>query len=149
MAGTASRPAVEGWFAEGPDGARLIGGRCTACGTVVFPNRAAACPNPACAGSELVDTPLTSHGRVWSYTTNHYPPPEPYVAPDPFVPYTVLAVELAEERMVVLGQAAAGVSPDDLRIGTEVELVVEPLFTDADGEVTVYKWRPVGPRRHT
>ena len=143
MAGTTRRPAVEGWFTEAPDGAHLVGGRCTACGTVVFPNRAVACPNPGCDGTELEDTPLGRRGRVWSYTTNHYAPPEPYVAPDPFVPYTVLAVELAQERMVVLGQAAAGVSPDDLAIGAEVELVVEPLFTDDAGEVTVYKWRPV------
>ena len=54
--------------------------------------------------AELEEVALSRTGKLWSYTTNHYKPPEPYVAPDPFTPYTVAAVELIEERIVVLGQ---------------------------------------------
>ena len=80
-----------------------------------------------------------------SYTTNHYQPPDPYVSPDPFVPYTVAAVELAKERMVVLGQLAPGVDPATLELGmeVEVELVLETLFEDEQAEHVVWKWRPV------
>ena len=80
---------------------------------------------------------------MWSYTTNHYTPPAPYVSPDPFVPYTVAAVELAEEKLVVLGQVDAGIDPADLRVGAEVELAVGTLYEDDDHEYVVWKWRPV------
>jgi hypothetical protein len=41
----------------------------------------------------------------------------------------------------VLGQVASGYGVGDLRVGTRVELVVEPL--DPSGSL-VWKWRPVG-----
>jgi uncharacterized OB-fold protein len=67
----------------------------------------------------------------------------PYVAPDPFVPYTVLAVELPEEQMVVLGQLADGDDPSSLQVGTEVELVLGTLYEDDDAEHLVWKWKVV------
>lgn len=137
-------PAVEGWFTTGAE-PRLIGVRCSDCATIVFPPRAGSCPNPACAGTQLEPTPLGRTGRIWSYTTNHYPPPEPYIAPDPFVPYTVAAVELVEEQLVVLGQMAAETNPDALKVGQEVELVVETLFSSDDTDHLVWRWRAVAP----
>ncbi|MBV8560030.1 MAG: OB-fold domain-containing protein, partial [Acidimicrobiia bacterium] len=97
-------PAVEGWFTMDDADPRLLGNRCTSCGTVFFPKASIACRNPSCAGTEFEDVPLSNRGRVWSYTTNHYAPPAPYMSPDPFEPYSVAAVELAEEKLVVLGQ---------------------------------------------
>ena len=78
-------PAVEGWFTldEEPS---LIGGRCDACGTYVFPPRAENCPNPDCDSATLSPTPLSRRGTVWSYTENQYAPPPPYKASDPFEP---------------------------------------------------------------
>ena len=135
-------PAVEGWFTVG-DEPRLVGVRCSQCATIVFPPRPGSCPNPGCGGTDLQPTPLGRTGRIWSYTTNHYPPPEPYMAPDPFVPYTVAAVELAEERLVVLGQMADGTDPADLKVGQPVELTVETLFTTDDADHLVWRWRAV------
>lgn len=134
-------PAVEGWFTEaGSDGEpHLVGLRCPRCGTVVFPPRALACPNPACEATELERAELGRRGTVWSYTVNHYAPPEPFVAPDPFEPYAVAAVELAEERLVVLGQVAGGT--DGLEVGATAELVVDTLFEDDEGEHVVWKWK--------
>src|SRR5690606_4161169 len=100
---TAARPAIEGWFVTG-DEPRLLGQRCDECGTYVFPPRAWTCPNPVCRSAVLSEALLSRTGTVWSYTTNHYEAPPPYVAPDPFEPYTIVAVELQEEGMVVLGQ---------------------------------------------
>ena len=136
-------PAVEGWFTMDPDDPRLLGNRCTTCGSVFFPKAALACRNPGCRGTEFEDMALGRRGRVWSYTTNHYAPPAPYVAPDPFEPYTIAAVELAEEKMVVLGQLAGGASVDDLRVGQEVELVLEILYEDDENAFVVWKWQPV------
>ena len=126
-------PAVEGWFTT-EDEPHLVGKRCTTCGTTLFPPLAVRCPNPHCHG-ELEETALSRRGRVWSYTINHYAPPPPYVAADPFEPFGVAAVELSEERMIVLGQVAG--DPTQLAIGDEVELVVDTLSDDQ----LVWKWR--------
>lgn len=134
-AGAQSGPVVEGWFTTGHE-PHLVGIECTSCGTVVFPPRALACPNPGCDGTEFARRPLARTGRVWSYTTNHYAPPEPYVSPDPFVPYSVAAVELDDDALIVLGQLEDG----EVVVGSRVELVVGEL---ADGAL-VWKWRPTG-----
>ncbi len=136
-------PAIEGWFTLDDDAPALLGTRCSATGTVFFPPQEGWSPVPGVTESTLEPVQLSRTGTVWSWSTNHYAPPEPYVAPDPFVPYTVVAVELAAEQMVVLGQLADGVDPATLRVGMEVELVIGPLFTDGDDEVVVWKWRPV------
>ena len=135
-------PAVEGWFTTSDEPA-LIGARGTTSGSFFFPTAVAVSGNPSAPGEEREEVLLSRRGRVWSWTTTHYAPPEPYVSPDPFVPYTVVAVELERERMVVLGALADGVDPEALEVGTEVELEVGPLYEDDDHEYVVWKWRPV------
>ncbi len=136
-------PAIDGWFAMDATAPRLLGSRCATCGTVFFPKESYFCRNPGCASSEFEEVPLSARGTLWSFTNNCYPPPKPYMAADPFVPYIVAAVELAAEKMVVLGQIAAGVTIDELSAGMEMELCLDTLFTDADNEYVVWKWRPV------
>lgn len=135
-------PAVEGWFTTG-DAPALLGSKCRKCGSFFFPKESFFCRNPHCSGDEFDEVPLSRTGKIWSYTTNHYQPPAPYESPEPFVPYTVAAVELDAEKMVVLGQVASGVDPDTLTTGTEMELVLESLFEDDDNDYLVYKWKPV------
>ena len=135
------KPAIEGWFDLDEDAPRLVGTRCSACGTVYFPAERVFCRNPRCAGTDLTDFRLSPRGRLWSFTNNCYPPPPPYVAPEPFEPYTVAAVELEAEKMVVLGQVA-GASVEDLEAGMEMELVLDTLFEDDENEYVVWKWRP-------
>jgi hypothetical protein len=54
-------------------------------------------------------------------------------------------VELLDEGLMVLGQVAEGCDHGALRVGMEMELVVEPLYTDGAGaEVMVWKWKPAG-----
>ena len=135
-------PAIEGWFTTGSEPA-LIGSRCTSCGCVFFPRTEGFCRNPACEGEAFDDVELSRRGRIWSYTDAQYQPPPPYIpVSDPFEPFALAAVELPE-GMVVLGQVAAGYGVGDLHVGQEVELVVEPLYTDDDGERTIWRWKPV------
>ena len=137
-----STPAVEGWFTTGADPA-LLGSRCTTCGTVFFPRVEGFCRNPACAGDSFEELPLSRRGRVWSYTDAQYQPPAPYIpATDPYEPFALAAVELPE-GLVVLGQVARGYGVADLKVGADVELVVETLYTDESGERTLWRWRPV------
>ncbi len=133
-------PAIDGWFTI-EDEPSLIGTRCVACGTVFFPRADAFCRNPVCDGTELAEVRLSRRGTVWSSTVNRYAPPPPYVSPDPFEPFAVAAVELAEERMTVLGQVDG--PAESLPVGSEVELTVGTLYEDDDHEYVVWKWRPV------
>ncbi len=135
-------PAVEGWFVADGDVVRLLGSRCRSCKSYFFPKEALYCRNPACKGTELDEVPLSRRGTLWSFTDNRYQPPAPYVSPDPFVPYIVAAVELGEEKMVVLGQVVSGVAIGDLAAGMPMELVLDRLYEDDDSEYVVWKWRP-------
>jgi uncharacterized protein len=139
-----TQPAIDGWFAtDEPSGLpHLIGSKCPRCGTYVFPPRANNCPNPACDGDELGQVPLSRRGTLWSYTENRYAPPPPYPTPDPFEPFAVAAVQLADEGLIVLGKVVKGTLAADLKVGIEMELTTEPLFRDDDGiERIVYAWR--------
>jgi uncharacterized OB-fold protein len=146
MAGESRRtrvPAAPGWFRIDESDPCLLGTRCRSCGTTFFPKETAFCRNPACAGSEFETVELSRRGTLWSFTDNRYEPPAPYVGPTPFEPYAIAAVELAAERMVVLGQVVRGVGADRLRAGMEMELVLETLHSDDTKDYVVWKWRPV------
>jgi len=136
-------PAIEGWFTTGNEPA-LLGNRCTTCATVFFPKASFFCRNPACNGEEFEETPLSRHGRIWSFTDAQYQPPPPYVprAAD-YTAFAIAAVELPDEQMVVLGQVADGYGVDDLEVGQQVELVIEDLFSDDEHDYVVWKWKPI------
>ncbi len=138
-----TQPAIDGWFAtDGSGDPYLIGGKCHQCGTFVFPPRANNCPNPGCDGDDLAQVPLSRRGRLWSYTENRYAPPPPYPSPDPFEPFAVAAVELADEGLIVLGKVVEGTLAADLKVGMEMELTTMPLYVDDDGiERIVHAWR--------
>ena len=145
MTTTERVPAIEGWFTTS-EPYTLIGAKCGQCGTYVFPPRSGACPNPHCEGAELEPTPLSRRGKVWSYTENHYAPPAPYVAADPFEPYALAAVELETEGLVILGQVAKGVMAADLSIGMEMEVDLQVLYRDDEGvDHWIWTWAPAAP----
>ncbi len=136
-------PMIEGWFSTG-EAPALLGRRCRVCATTVFPPTVAWCPNPGCASDDLEEVALSRRGRIWSYTDARYQPPPPYVpTSDPYEPFAIAAVELAAERIVVLGQVAAGYGLDDLKVGGGAELVVEPLEVRDGVERLIWRWRPV------
>ncbi len=139
VAVTAGTPAVEGWFTLDPPA--LLGLRCATCGTTVFPPRATTCPNPACRGDELDNVTLARTGTVWSWAVNHYPPPPPYVAADPFVPTTVVAVELDGESLTVLGQLDDEDDPTALALGTPVEVVLGEVGSEDGMPRSMFRFR--------
>ena len=138
-------PAVDGWFTTGDEPA-LLAARCTACRTPYFPPLSMVfCRNPECDGTEFEQAELSRRGTVWSYTDAQYQPPPPYIpASEEFEPFALAAVELPE-GLVVLGQVADGFGVADLSVGTEVETVIETLYSDESGERTIYRWKPVQP----
>ncbi len=86
---------------------------------------------------------LSRTGKIWSYTDACYKPPEPFIAKEPYVPYSIAAVELGKEKMIVLGQVIEGVSVEQLKVGMDVELVLETLHEDAESTKVIWKWKPV------
>ncbi len=142
MSNKARVPAVDGWFTM-EDEPKLLASRGVETGSYFFPKNLAFSRNPAAPSEALEECMLSRRGRVWSWTTNHYKPPAPYISPDEFVPYTVVAVELVDEQMVVLGPLATSCDPSELSIGAEVELVLGSLYEDADNEYVVWQWKVV------
>jgi uncharacterized OB-fold protein len=137
-------PGTEGWFRDDAEGFALLASRCTACGSLAFPPRRTGCPDPDCDGLESEEAALSTRGTLWSYTDSRYAPPPPYPRPveGEFTPYTLAAVELAAEAMVVLGQVAPGYATSDLRVGMKMDLIAGILETSEGIPERVWHWRP-------
>ena len=135
-------PAIDGWHTM-DDKPHLIGSQCTACGTYFFPKQDDYCRNPNCDSTDFAEVELSRTGKVWSYTNACYKPPEPFVAADPFEPYAIAAVQLEREQMVVLGQVVEGLTVDDLKVGMEMELVLEALHDADENTKVTWKWQPL------
>lgn len=133
-------PAIEGWFTDNEAEPQLIGTRGVTSGSYFFPPSLAVSANPNAPFEDREPALLSRIGTLWSYTTNHYSPPEPSVQ---VAPYTVCAVELATEKMVILGALATGADASQLKVGMQMELVIGPLFTEDDVEHTMYQWAPL------
>jgi len=134
---------MEGWFTL-DDEPRLLGTRCTQSGTYYFPPETTMSRAPGFAESTLEPVELSRTGTIWSFTNAGYQPPEPYIpVSDPYQPFAIAAVELAEEQLVVLGQVVEGVGVEDLHIGMEMELVLDTLYSDDDHDYVVWKWKPL------
>jgi uncharacterized OB-fold protein len=136
-------PCLEGWFTMPPEEPQLIGNRCQSCGHYFFP-KAKTCRNPLCEKTKpLEDVKLSPRGTLFAFTINHYPPPPPYHAPDPFTPFAVVSIALPE-GIKVGGQVPRDVPNDTLKVGMEMEMVREVLYEDDQGnEVISWMFRPV------
>lgn len=135
---TVGRPVDPDLFVDTPDGPRLLGAACRACGATTFP-RQSSCPR--CTATDMADTQLAPRGTLWTWTIQRFQPKPPYHGPDPFVPYGVGYVELPGQVMVE--SRLTENDPDRLRIGTEMELVIVPVRKDEDGTtVTTFAFRP-------
>ncbi len=136
-------PPLEEWHQSTAEGPALIGARCRACGCYFFPPwQLFACGNPACEGDrdQLEKLPLSRTGTLWSWTVNHYPPPPPYPAQEPFVPYATVAVQLEKEKIRVLGLLHPDSDAAQLRAGLEMELALAPLAAGSK-QPELWHWR--------
>ena len=135
-------PAVEGLFTMDEADPHLIAGRAPN-GSYCFPKDLGG-GDPYAPVGPVEEVLLSNRGRIWSYTDSRYTPPPPFIPrTEPFVPVVIAAVELAAEKMVVLGQVVDGVTTADLAVGMEVEMVLGTLYEDDDHDYVVWKWKPV------
>ena len=136
-----TRVAIEdGYFTipEDPGEApRLLGSRCPSCSEHFFPRRVvcARCLHEGCD-----DVLLGPVGRLHTWTYVHVPL---FAKKDRSVDaYGVGQVDLPEGPRI---QAILVGGPDDFEIGMELELDLEDLGPDRDGnDVVIYRFRPTG-----
>jgi len=116
---------------------QLIGSRCLSCGELFFPKKDIQWCG-YCQSSELEEVKLSRKGRVYSYTVVTQRPPVYYRGE---VPYALGFVQLPEG--IRIETLFTGCDPDSLQVGEDVEMVIEKLHEDEDGnEVMAYKFRP-------
>jgi uncharacterized OB-fold protein len=117
---------------------QLIGNRCHLCGEVFFPKKASGiCTH--CQSRELEEIKLSRNGKIYSFTVVMQRPPEYYKGP---VPYAEGFVELPEG--VRVETLFTDCNFDDLRVGMDVEMVIEKLYENEEGkEIVAFKFRPV------
>ena len=136
-------PVREGLWAEPASGTgkpQLLGSRCLACEELFFPKREIALCG-YCQSSELEEIKLSRKGKIYSFSVVTQRPPVYYKGE---VPYAPGFVELPEG--IRIETLFTGCDPDSLHVGMDVEMVVEKLHEDEDGnEVIAYKFRPSNP----
>ena len=134
-------PIEEGLFTWPAAEPQLIGGRCKSCATYFFP-RFYAIHKPGCKERQVEDVLFSRRGKLDSYTIQYYPPPPPFINPEPFVPYAIGMVSLPE-GIAILGMIT-GCKLEDIKLHMDVELIVEKAWDDNEGnEALTWKWRPV------
>ena len=124
---------VRGLAAVTDGGARLVGVRCSGCGTHAFPLQLA-CPR---CGAPTEPVALPDRGELWTWTIQHIQPKPPYRGREPFEPFAVGYVDLGPVRVET---RLGGRAPDSWRIGDAVRLVAGA--PDVDGNIWSYEFVP-------
>jgi uncharacterized OB-fold protein len=135
-------PIAEGLFSWPSNDPRLLGSKCNACGVVTFPAQKSC---PACCGEQIEVIEMARRGTLWTWTVQGFLPNRPpYTGPETpetFKPFGVGYIELPGQTRV-----EARIQCDDLdalRIGMEMELVVDKFCRDQDGnDVMAYFFKP-------
>lgn len=130
------------WGVSGPV---LVAGRLNADDTIVF-------PWPRQDETKVRRILLGTHGTLWSFTVQRFPPKSPPYRPkngESFEPYMVGYVEFPE-GIIVEGRIDARVDVDSLRIGQSMATTVIPIFTDKHGETLhIFAFRAAEPSATT
>jgi uncharacterized protein len=129
---------------ETDTGPHLIGSRCLDCDTYAFPSQSGC---QRCTGTNTETTHLSNKGVLWTFTVQGFPPKSPPFKgdadPKTFVPFGVGYVELPGQVKVESRLTEA--DPAKLRIGMELEMVIETIAQDASGnDIKMFAFQPTG-----
>ena len=136
------KPIAEGLFTWPAEQPALLASRCKNCGIANFPVSQSCM---ACSGQDVDVEELPRRGTLWTWTVQQFMPKSPYSSgetPENFKPYGVGYVELpggvrVESRLTEN-------DPEKLRIGMEMELVVDHWRIDENGDELVnFFFKPV------
>jgi len=117
---------------------QLIGSKCPSCGQVYFPKR----EKPICIRCQhkgLNEIKLSRKGTIYSFSVIMQAPTAYYIGK---VPYAYGVIRLPEG--VSVRTHFTGIDFKDLKLNMPVELVIEKLGEDEQGnEVMAHKFKPV------
>ena len=115
--------------------AHLIGSRCRSCNEAFFPKRHHCA---GCTSANMEEIRLNQKGKIHTYTISRAVPPGSIMK----APYGIAQIELPEGAMVTA--VLADCDLEALHIGKEVELVVEKVKEDEEGnDVMSFKFKPL------
>ena len=127
-------PLREDAFIETPEGGILAGNKCKACGQVFFP-KARICFT--CFNEDMEELLLSRRGKLYSYTIGRMP--SLYFQP----PYVIAYIDMPEGVRIFAPVKVDEGEYGKLKIGMEMEVVIEKLWEEEGKEITGYKFRPV------
>ena len=135
-------PIAEGLFTWPSDNPALLGSRCQDCGIAEFPQKLSC---PACGSENVKVEELPRRGKLWTWTIQGFMPKRPYHSdemPETFKPFGVGYVELP--GAVCVESRLLENTPEQLKIGMEMELVVDTYRHDEEGnEVVSFSFKAV------
>jgi uncharacterized OB-fold protein len=108
---------TEPFWAAAAEG-RLLVERCNACGAESFPQRGIC---RRCRSRDTAPQEVSGRGTVYSFTVNH----QKWLA-DLEVPFALVLVEFPDHPGVRVMGRLRGLPPEDVSVGTEVEVGFEP-----------------------
>ncbi|MFV8816106.1 Zn-ribbon domain-containing OB-fold protein [Haliea sp. E17] len=136
-------PIKEGLFTWPAEKPQLLGSRCRNCGEYAFPAQ----PDcRSCSGQDTEIVELGDRGTLWTWTIQSFMPKTPYASdesPETFRPYGVGYVEMPGGLRVETRLHEN--TPEELRIGMPMQLVIEPFRTDASGnQLMTFSFKAAG-----
>ena len=123
----------KGLFTKDAQGGVLLGSKCKNCEQLYFPP-VVLCYE--CLKEEMETVPLSRSGKLITYTINYMP--TTYFEP----PNAVGWIELPEGVRVF---APLKRREEHLKVGMDMELVIEKLYEEEGKEIIGYKFQPVTP----
>ena len=121
----------EDLFKETPEGLRLVGNKCSACGSVFFP-AVEFCTE--CLNETMEEKVLSKRGTLYSYTITRVPLPR---FPTPHaLGFVTLPDKVRIFTPLIIGEK-------DFEVGAEMEMEIATLWTEGDKNVLGYKFKAV------
>lgn len=113
----------------------LEGSRCPDCGDTFYPPRTICL---SCYHEGLDRVALSRRGTLHTFTIARLALPGAFVK----APYVIAQVELPDG--VIIPTVLDDVDPESVKIGMELEIVIEKAMSDAEGnDVMAFKFRPL------
>lgn len=116
---------------------RLAGSHCGTCGETSL-GWQMACPN--CGRETVRHIALSPRGTLWTYTVVRHRPPGDYRGPDPFVPFGMGLVELADGLRVL---SPINAEVEQLTIGMALRLAPYVRHEKDGREVVAFTFEPL------
>ncbi len=128
---TQPAPASPLFWRFNPEVYRLIGIKCSDCGHISYP-RTKICHE--CGSLNIEEHTMAKKGTVHTFCVNWAPPPqfEPPITP------VVVDMDGGGRRLGLMTETA---TPEDVKVGSKVEMVLRKMITDRGLNVYGYKFR--------